>query len=66
DTGSTWGKGRPIAISDLKSDIGVGLRFGLTRSSNEVIIRFDLGYRLQKEFSDDSSFVVTFGSGQAF
>lgn len=66
DTGYVWAQGEPVAMSKLRSDIGVGLRFGLTRSSNEVIVRLDLAYRTQLDTPDDSHFVVTFGTGQAF
>lgn len=66
ETGGAWDKGEPIALSDLKSEVGTGLRLGLTRSSNEVILRFDVGYRMQKNRGDDPGFVFTFGTGQAF
>ncbi len=66
DTGYVWAENEPIALSKLKSDIGAGLRFGLTHSSNEVIIRLDLSYRPQRINPDDAKFVVTFGTGQAF
>jgi hypothetical protein len=66
DTGAAWERGHPIAFSDLKSEIGAGLRLGLTRSSNEVVLRLDFGYRMQKNKGDDPGFVFTFGTGQAF
>jgi hypothetical protein len=66
DAGGVWPKGRAVSLSQVKSDIGAGLRFGLTRSSNEVIVRLDFAYRLQRENPDDPHFVVTFGSDQAF
>jgi len=66
DAGTTWSQGRPVALSQVKSDVGAGLRFGLTRSSNELIVRLDFVYRLQREFSTDPHFVVAFGTGQAF
>ncbi len=66
DTGYVWAQGNPIALSQLRSEVGVGLRFGLTRSSNEVILRLDFSYRLQRDNPGDSPFVVSFGTGQAF
>lgn len=66
DTGYVWPDGRPIALSKLRSDVGAGIRLGLTRSSNEVIIRFDFSYRTQVDNPGDSHMVVTFGTGQAF
>ncbi|MCG3205312.1 MAG: Outer membrane protein assembly factor BamA [Elusimicrobia bacterium] len=66
DMGYVWAKENPVALSQLRSDMGAGLRIGLTRSSNEVIIRFDLSYRHQVDNPGDSHWVVTFGTGQAF
>lgn len=66
DSGYAWPRGRPVALSDMRTDIGTGLRLGLTRSSNEVIVRFDIAYRLQEDSREDSRFVFTFGTGQAF
>lgn len=66
DTGYAWPKGHPLSLSDLRGDVGVGLRFGLTRSSNEVVIRMDLSYRMHRGAPDDSKWVFSFGSGQAF
>ncbi len=66
DTGYSWSKGRPVALSRVVSEVGMGLRLGLTRSSNEVILRMDFAYKPQRFKSDDSEFVFVFGSGQAF
>lgn len=66
DTGFVWEKGQPVAISELRSAVGAGLRLGLTRSSNEVVLRFDVSYRMQKYRDDDTGIVFTFGTGQAF
>lgn len=66
DTGFVWARGEPVALHKLKSAVGVGLRFGLTRSSNEVILRLDFAYRTQRINSNDPKFVVIFGTGQAF
>jgi hypothetical protein len=66
DTGYVWADHDPVAMSKLRSDVGAGLRLGLTRSSNEVVLRFDVSYRLQVENPGDSHLVVSFGTGQAF
>lgn len=66
DSGYAWPSGRPVSLSKMRTDIGTGLRFGLTRSSNEVVLRFDVAYRLQSDQRDDARWVFTFGSGQAF
>ncbi len=49
DTGYVWADHEPIALSKLRSDVGAGIRLGLTRSSNEVVLRFDVSYRMQVE-----------------
>lgn len=67
DSGYAWDKDHPMAISDMKSDVGMGLRLGLTRSSNEVVLRFDLAYRLDAyNKGGDSRWVFSFGTSQAF
>jgi hemolysin activation/secretion protein len=66
DSGYAWARGQGVSIGDLKSDVGVGLRFGLTRSSNEVVVRLDVAYRMDRSSPNDPRFVVTFGTGQAF
>jgi len=66
DTGYAWASGQPVAFSQLRSDVGAGLRIGLTHSSNEVIIRLDVAYQLHRLDSNDPEVVVTFGSGQSF
>jgi hemolysin activation/secretion protein len=66
DSGYAWPQGHPISGSRIKSEVGTGLRFGLTRSSNEVVLRFDVSYRLQTDDQSKARWVFTFGSGQAF
>jgi outer membrane protein assembly factor BamA len=66
DSGYAWPKEQSVDLTDLKSDIGLGLRMGLTRSSNEVVLRFDLAYRLDPSSPNDKRIVFTFGSSQAF
>lgn len=66
DAGYVWPKGEPIRLSDVRSSIGSGIRIALTRSSDEVILRLDLSYRLHRLRSDDDPWVISFGSDQAF
>jgi len=66
DTGYVWADHEPVALSKLRSDVGLGIRLGLTRSSNEVVLRFDVSYRTQVENPGDSHLVFSFGTGQAF
>lgn len=66
DTGYAWPRERPVSLSRMRSDIGAGLRLGLTHSSSEVIVRFDVAYRLHRLDSNDPKWVFSFGSGQVF
>jgi len=66
DTGYVWDQKDSIDLSELRSNIGVGMRIGLIHSSNEVIIRADVSYKLNRLNSQDDEFVFSFGSGQAF
>jgi outer membrane protein assembly factor BamA len=66
DVGGAWSRGQAVSMSDLHNSVGVGLRLGLTKSSNEVIVRVDVSYRMEKVPTDDNRVVITFGTGQAF
>ncbi len=61
DIGNVWGKNEPIDTGDLKSDIGLGLRFGLTRSSTSRVIRLDLARSLSR-----NEIYISFGTGMVF
>lgn len=66
DGGFAWSSGQPVAMSDLLQDVGVGFRFGMTKSSNELIARLDFSLRITNSSKDNDEFVISFGSGQAF
>ncbi len=66
DAGSVWSEGQTMCLSDIHSDVGAGLRLGLTRSSSEVIVRLDFSYRLQRSPANSDKFIITFGTSQAF
>lgn len=65
DTGMVWKKDEFMDLSKLKSDIGIGLRFGTTRSSSAEVMRVDLAYALN-ENNADNRWVLTIKSGQIF
>lgn len=46
DMGYVWKRGETVDFSDLKASIGIGLRFGFTRSSVGTVTRLDLSYAL--------------------
>ncbi len=66
DVGGAWQRGTKISSDQLHNSIGAGLRLGLTKSSNEVILRIDVSYRLETVPTDSNRIVVSFGTGQAF
>jgi len=65
DSGMVWKRDESVDLSKLKSDIGIGLRFGMTRSSSAKVIRIDLAYALNRNEAD-KRWVITIKSGQIF
>jgi outer membrane protein assembly factor BamA len=61
DAGYVWDKDDNIRLSDVKSDLGLGLRFGLTKSSTARSIRFDLAKSLA-----DHNWYISFGTENMF
>jgi outer membrane protein assembly factor BamA len=61
DMGSVWPVNQGIDLDDMKSNVGVGLRFGLTRSSTSRVLRLDLAKSLA-----DNSYYISFGTGMVF
>jgi len=61
DIGNVWRRSEKIDLGDLRSDIGLGLRFGLTKSSTSRVLRFDVA----KSLSNNDVF-VSFGSSVLF
>ncbi len=57
DYGGAWFRGQP---SRLGGDVGIGLRFGSTRSTGANVGRLDLAYRFGEGFQG-SRWVVSFG-----
>jgi outer membrane translocation and assembly module TamA len=61
DIGRAWEPDERIEMKDLKSDIGIGLRFGLTKSSTSRVLRLDVA----KSLSSNDVF-VSFATGMLF
>jgi hypothetical protein len=66
DTGYAAPRGTAFRFSDLKSDIGLGLRFGITRASGNNILRVDLAYALNEDQRGRKGWLLSFSSGQSF
>jgi hypothetical protein len=61
DIGRVWYGAEKINLEDLRSDFGIGLRFGLTRSSTSRVLRLDLAKSLS-----DNEVLVSFATGMVF
>ncbi len=61
DAGNVWDNDQAIDLSKLWRNFGIGLRFGLTRSSTAKIIRIDLARGI-----DERSTYISFGTGNVF
>jgi outer membrane protein assembly factor BamA len=49
DAGYAWNDRQKMRLGDLKKDIGIGLRFGLTKSSTARTIRIDCAWGLDRK-----------------
>ncbi|UCC80301.1 MAG: BamA/TamA family outer membrane protein [Candidatus Zixiibacteriota bacterium] len=61
DVGDVWRKGEKVRFGDMKYDVGVGLRFGLTKSSTSRVLRLDFAKALT-----ENEYYVSFGTGMLF
>lgn len=66
DTGLAAPRGAPLRLADFKSDIGIGLRFGVARAAGNNILRLDLAYALSSDQQGRKGWLVSFSSGQSF
>ena len=61
DAGYVWDDGESVDITDLKKDVGLGLRFGLTKSSTARIVCFNVARAL-----DQDHWYISFRTGNLF
>lgn len=66
DTGLATPSGTPLRLSSFKTDVGVGLRFGIARAAGNNILRLDLAYALNADQQGRKGWLVSFSSGQSF
>ncbi|MGH9749674.1 MAG: BamA/TamA family outer membrane protein [Candidatus Polarisedimenticolia bacterium] len=67
DAGYVWRAGRGVDPGDLLADVGVGLRFDLTRGRSGTVIRLDWAYPLSRLGQEENpGGVLSFSTGQAF
>lgn len=61
DCGNVWRTGEKIDLAQMKSDLGIGLRLGLAKSSSSRIVSIDVAKSLTEE-----GYFVTVTSGLVF
>jgi hypothetical protein len=66
DGGYAWPGGQPVRLSDLRYDVGAGLRIGLPRASRHSLLRLDLAYALRPDWRGRRGWLFSFSSSQAF
>jgi len=66
DAGDAWYGTTGERLSDLHPDLGVGLRFGVTRSSVASVSRLDLAYSVDAEETDSPRVQFLFGTALRF
>jgi outer membrane protein assembly factor BamA len=66
DVGNAWYGTTGQRLRDLHSDLGVGLRFGVTRSSVASVSRLDLAYSVDAEETDSPRLQLLFGTSLKF
>jgi hypothetical protein len=66
DLGGAVPDGRPFRTSDVKSDVGIGLRASISRAATNSVVRIDLAYPLNRDPFGRRRFIVSFSSGQVF
>jgi outer membrane protein assembly factor BamA len=61
DFGNVWRQSENIDLGELKSDVGIGFRFGLTKSSTARVVNLDFARSLS-----DSGYYITMSSLATF
>jgi len=65
DTGMVAPAARSLSLSQFKSDLGVGLRFAISRAADNGIVRVDAAYPINRD-ARRRRWLLSFSSGQAF
>lgn len=66
DAGYAWPVGAPMLLTDMRVDVGAGLRIALPRAPRLGLFRLDLAYALRPDLQGRRGFLVSFSSSQAF
>ncbi|MHB0968689.1 MAG: POTRA domain-containing protein [Thermoanaerobaculia bacterium] len=65
DTGAATPNGEPLSFGDFRTDVGVGLRIGIARTTRNML-RLDLAYAVDEDPRGERGFLISFSSAQAF
>jgi hemolysin activation/secretion protein len=65
DAGYAWPRKAAVRFRDLRADVGVGLRFHISRASLGHVIRLDVA-RPVRPIEGERRWLVTFGTSQVF
>ncbi len=66
DSGVAVPPGVPLTLSSLKTDAGVGLRIGISRSASSSVLRLDCAYAFNEDPLGRRGWLLSFSGGQAF
>lgn len=66
DSGEAVPRGTELGFGELKTDVGIGLRFGVTRAGSNSVLRVDFAYAFDRDPRGRRGFLVSFASSQAF
>jgi len=67
DAGYAWRVGQNEDLGDVVGDVGIGLRFDITRGSTGSVFRIDYGYPVSQVGREENPHgVLSFASGLAF
>jgi len=66
DAGLIGSPTRPLRLSQVKTDVGVGLRFAVAWAPLNNVFRIDAAYALQPDPLGRKGWLISFSSGQAF
>ncbi len=66
DAGLVGGPARPMRLSEIKMDAGVGLRFAMSWAPVMNVFRIDAAYAFQRDPAGRRGWLVSFSVGQAF
>jgi hypothetical protein len=66
DIGDAEPPGKPLSLSHLKGDAGIGLRLGIARAPSNNVFRLDVAYAFNHDPRGRHGLLISFSSSQAF